>query len=140
MARCICCNNGGGKYPTGHWMAIGPADDYDGGSIQRIDPKTGDTRMLYYALQRHTSCPRRTIWCSTPHGGFYFTDLGKRYARTRDHGGLYYALPDGSKIVEVAYPILSPNGCGLSPDGKVLYVADTEPARLWASTLHRLAS
>ena len=53
-------------------------------------------------------------------------------ARTRDHGGLYYALPDGSKVVEVAYPILSPNGCGLSPDGKVLYVADTEPARLWA--------
>ena len=35
-----------------------------------------------------------------PKGGFYFTDLGKRYARTRDHGGLYYALPDGSKILE----------------------------------------
>jgi gluconolactonase len=41
-------------------------------------------------------------------------------------------LPDGSRIIEVAYPILSPNGCGLSPDGKVVYVADTEPARLWA--------
>src|SRR5215472_8593661 len=33
------CNNGGGKYPPGHWMATGPADDYDGGCIQRIDPK-----------------------------------------------------------------------------------------------------
>ena len=65
-------------------------------------------------------------------GGFYFTDLGKRYPRHRDNGGVYYALPDGSKIVEVAYPILSPNGCGLSPDGKTLYVADTEGARLWA--------
>ena len=32
----------------------------------------------------------------------------------------------------MAYPILSPNGCGLSPDGKTLYVADTEGARLWA--------
>src|SRR5262249_7440048 len=30
------------------------------------------------------------------------------------------------------YPMLSPNGCGLSPDGKTLYVADTEGARLWA--------
>ncbi|HVB67538.1 MAG TPA: SMP-30/gluconolactonase/LRE family protein, partial [Acetobacteraceae bacterium] len=60
------------------------------------------------------------------------TDLGKRYARTRDHGGLYYALPDGSKIVEVAYPILSANGVGLSPDERTVYVADTEPARLWA--------
>jgi gluconolactonase len=67
-----------------------------------------------------------------PAGGFWFTDLGKRYARTRDHGGLYYALPDGSRIIEVAYPILSANGVGLSPDGKVVYVADTEPARLWA--------
>ncbi len=28
--------------------------------------------------------------------------------------------------------MLSPNGCGLSPDGKTLYAADTEGARLWA--------
>ena len=65
-------------------------------------------------------------------GGFYFTDLGKRHARHRDHGGLYYALPDGSKITCIAYPIVSPNGCALSPDGKILYVADTEGAWLWA--------
>ena len=58
--------------------------------------------------------------------------LATGFARHRDHGGLYYALPDGSKITEIAYPILSPNGCGLSPDGKTLYAADTEGARLWA--------
>src|SRR6476660_9241100 len=125
------CNNGGGKYPPGHWMATGPADEYDGGCIQRIDPKTGDTRVLYTHVNGHKlSAPNDLVFDT--HGGFYFTDLGKRFARTRDHGGLYYALPDGSKVVEVAYPILSPNGCGLSPDGKILYVADTEPARLWA--------
>jgi gluconolactonase len=28
--------------------------------------------------------------------------------------------------------MLRPNGCGLSPDGTMLYVADTEEARLWA--------
>ena len=65
-------------------------------------------------------------------GGFYFTDLGKTRARDRDHGVIYYALADGSKIVEVAYPAVTPNGIGLSPDGTVLYVAETEPARLWA--------
>jgi gluconolactonase len=125
------CNNGGGKYPRDHWMAIGPADDYDGGCIQRIDPTTGDTRVLYTHCGSHKlSAPNDLVFDT--HGGFYFTDLGKRYARTRDHGGLYYALPDGSRISEVAYPILSPNGCGLSPDGTVLYVADTEAARLWA--------
>ena len=65
-------------------------------------------------------------------GGFYFTDLGKARARDRDWGGVYYALADGSKITEVAHPILTPNGIGLSPDGKTLYVAETETARLWA--------
>src|SRR5579864_3690796 len=126
------CNNGGGAYNgTPSWMSTGPAPDYKNGSIQRIDPKTGETRVLYSECNGHKlSAPNDLVF--DKQGGFYFTDLGKRYARTRDHGGLYYALPDGSKIVEVAYPILSPNGCGLSPDGKVLYVADTEPARLWA--------
>lgn len=65
-------------------------------------------------------------------GGFYFTDLGKRYALQRDHGGLYYALPDGSSITELVYPILTPNGVGLSPDEKIVYVADTETSRLYA--------
>jgi gluconolactonase len=65
-------------------------------------------------------------------GGFYFTDLGKTRARDRDHGGVYYGQTDGSGIVEVAYPVLTPNGIGLSPDENVLYVAETEGARLWA--------
>ena len=55
-----------------------------------------------------------------------------RGPRDRDLGGVYYALPDGSSIVELAHPVLTPNGCGLSPDGTVLYVAETETARLWA--------
>ena len=79
-----------------------------------------------------TSCSARTTSCSTTQGGFYFTDLGKARARDRDWGGVYYALADGSKIVEVAHPVLTPNGIGLSPDGTVLYVAETETARLWA--------
>jgi gluconolactonase len=45
---------------------------------------------------------------------------------------VYYALADGSHIVEVTYPMLTPNGIALSPDGRTLYVAETETARLWA--------
>jgi gluconolactonase len=41
-------------------------------------------------------------------------------------------LPDGSRIEELVYPIVTPNGVGLSPDGKTVYVADTEAARLIA--------
>jgi gluconolactonase len=125
------CNNGGSRYVEGTSMGQGPHPDYKFGSIQRIDAKTGEATLLYNEVGGNKlSAPNDLVFDT--HGGFYFTDLGKRYARQRDHGGLYYALPDGSKVQEIAYPILSPNGCGLSPDGKTLYVADTEGARLWA--------
>jgi gluconolactonase len=125
------CNNGGSRYVEGVSMGQGPHPDYKGGYIQRIERDTGVAKLLYENCDGHKlSAPNDIVFDTT--GGFYFTDLGKRYARHRDNGGLYYAQPDGSKITCIAYPILSPNGCGLSPDGKTLYVADTEGARLWA--------
>ncbi len=126
-----CCNNGGSRYVEGKSMGQGPHPDYKGGSIQRIDPKTGTATLLYAECDGHRlSAPNDLVFDTA--GGFYFTDLGKRYARHRDHGGIYYARPDGSQITCLVYPFLSPNGCGLSPDGKVLYVADTVSARLYA--------
>ena len=125
------CNNGGSLYVEGYSMGVAPHPDYKSGSIQRIDAKTGAATTLYTEVDGHKlSAPNDLVF--DEHGGFYFTDLGKRFARHRDHGGLYYAMPDGSMIKEIAYPMLSPNGCGLSPDGKTLYAADTEGARLWA--------
>jgi gluconolactonase len=126
------CNNGGAVYETTpSFLSTGPAPDYKGGSIQRIDPKTGDTRTLYtHCGARKLSAPNDIVF--DKQGGFYFTDLGKRYANNRDHGGLYYALPDGSKIIELAHPMLTPNGVGLSPDEKTVYVADTESSRVFA--------
>jgi gluconolactonase len=67
-----------------------------------------------------------------PFGGFYFTDSGKSRERERDYGGIYYAMADGSRISEVAFPMWSPNGIGLSADSNVLYVSETESGRLWA--------
>lgn len=125
------CNNGGSRYVEGHSMGMGPHPDYRHGSIQRLDPKTGAATLLYSHVDgQPLSAPNDLVFDTA--GGFYFTDLGKRYPRHRDHGGVYYAQPDGSSIVALAYPMLSPNGCGLSPDGRTLYVADTEGARLWA--------
>jgi gluconolactonase len=125
------CNNGGNEYAEGGFLSTGPAKDYQCGYIQRIDPRTGETRILYSQCGGHKlSAPNDIVF--DRQGGFYFTDLGKRYARSRDHGGLYYALPDGSKIVELVHPMLSPNGVGLSPDERTVYVADTESSRLFA--------
>jgi gluconolactonase len=126
------CNNGGAVYETSpSFLSTGPARDYAGGYIQRIDLKTGATRLLFTHCGPHKlSAPNDIVFDKS--GGFYFTDLGKRRARDRGHGGLYYALPDGSKITEIAYPIVTPNGVGLSPDERVVYVADTETSRLFA--------
>lgn len=125
------CNNGGSRYVAGSSMGQGPAEDYVHGSIQRLDATTGAATTLYtHCNGNKLSAPNDLVF--DEHGGFYFTDLGKRYGRHRDHGGLYYAMPDGSAVKEIAYPILSPNGCALSPDNKTVYVADTESARLWA--------
>ncbi len=125
------CNNGGNAYAGGGFLSTGPSPEYQGGYIQRIDPRTGDTRTLYtHCGEDKLSAPNDIVFDTE--GGFYFTDLGKRRRRDRDHGGLYYALPDGSKCIEVSYPIVSPNGVGLSPDGKTIYVADTETSRLLA--------
>jgi len=125
------CNNGGSRYVEGHSMGLGPHPDYEYGYVQRLHPETGEATTLYTEVDGHKlSAPNDLVFDSE--GGFYFTDLGKRYPRHRDNGGIYYAQPDGSKIDAVAYPMLSPNGCGLSPDGTTLYAADTEGARLWA--------
>ena len=40
--------------------------------------------------------------------------------------------PDGSGIERKIFPLLGPNGIGLSPDETTLYVADTPTGRLWA--------
>ncbi len=127
------CNNGGfaWRLEDNLFRPAMVASDYVSGRIERVDPDTGAVSVLYDRCgTQKLNGPNDIVFDA--HGGFYFTDLGKTRARDRDHGVIYYALADGSKIVEVAFPCLTPNGIGLSPDGRVLYVAETEPARLWA--------
>ena len=127
------CNNGGfaWRLEMGLLRPAMQSSDYVTGRIERVDPKTGAVGVLYDRCGANKLNGPNDIVFDT-NGGFYFTDLGKTRARDRDNGVIYYALANGSKIVEVAYPAMTPNGIGLSPDGKVLYVAETEPARLWA--------
>jgi gluconolactonase len=130
------CNNGGfaWRYEAGLLRPVTQPSDYAGGRIERVDPADGSVHVVYDRCGGHPlRGPNDLVF--DRHGGFYFSDLGKSRARDRDHGGLYYALADGSRIVEVAYPILTPNGVGLSPDGGTVYAAETETGRLWAFDL-----
>ncbi|HQT75542.1 MAG TPA: SMP-30/gluconolactonase/LRE family protein [Rhodopila sp.] len=127
------CNNGGFQWRL-EMNLLRPAGvpaDYTGGCIQRVDPKTGAITVLYdHCGPNKLLGPNDIVFDGK--GGFYFTDLGKARARDRDWGAVYYAMADGSRITEVIHPILTPNGISLSPDGRTLYVAETETARLWA--------
>ncbi|HEY4163962.1 MAG TPA: SMP-30/gluconolactonase/LRE family protein [Dongiaceae bacterium] len=131
------CNNGGflfQKIDGFNRTKAGVPEGYAGGWIERVDPNTGAHRVLYARCGEHNLVGPNDIVFDTQ-GGFYFTDYGKVYPRYRMNGGLYYALADGSRIVEVAYPMITPNGVGLSPDGKTVYAAETETGRLWAFDL-----
>lgn len=132
------CNNGGFKWTEpgdpGGYRPVAQADDYSGGRIERVDLATGAVEVLYTETEKGPlKGPNDIVFDAD--GGFYFTDLGKVRAREMDRGAVYYARADGSAIKELAFPLMTPNGIGLSPDGATLYVAETQTARLWAFDL-----
>jgi len=130
----ILCNNGGFIWheEPDILRPVGTARDYTNGRIEVVDIATGSVRLLY------DRCG--DVMLKGPNdlqldgrGGFWFSDLGKVRPRDRDHGGVYWAALDGSRVVEAAHPIPGgANGIGISPDGEKLYVAETETGRLWA--------
>ncbi|MCB1381173.1 MAG: SMP-30/gluconolactonase/LRE family protein, partial [Alphaproteobacteria bacterium] len=114
----------------GKYFPAGEPDDYSGGRIERIDIETGKVETLYTHCDGHAlRGPNDLVFDA--HGGFYFTDHGKRRPRDVDFGGLYYAKADGSLIRELVHPMIMPNGVGLSPDEKTVYVAETRTGHLW---------
>ena len=131
--HCYICNNGGFSWRTddGFTRPTGPAADYDGGAIQRVNLATSAVENLY------TRCegvalhgPNDLVFDGD--GGFWFTDFGKTYEDRMLRGAIYYARTDRQEIRRVAHPVLTPNGIGLSPDGKTLYMSETETSRLWS--------
>ena len=130
---CYVCNNGGFRWHEqgGVLRPMLQADDYSGGRIERVDLATGAVTVLYSEVGgNQLRGPNDIVFDDL--GGFWFTDLGKTRARDWDRGGVYYARADGSLVKEVIFPLVTPNGIGLSPAGDRLYVAETVTGRLWA--------
>ncbi len=126
-------NNGGFGWvelPGGKLATHGTAPDYRTGSVQRVDVTSGGkVDVLYEECEgRQLRGPNDIVFDA--HGGFYFTDMGKGDGERIDLGAVYYARPDGSMIKRVASGQITPNGIGLSPDGKTLYVAESLTSRL----------
>jgi len=68
-----------------------------------------------------------------PFGGFYFTDprYGSQDDRELEDEAVYYIGRRG-KLARVCDDLTKPNGIIISPDGKVLYVADPGAETIWA--------
>jgi len=136
--RVYVCNNGGfawkfqrngiGRQP------VGKSADYSGGRIEAVDIHTGVIETLYSDCDGNSLVSPNDLVFDA-HGGIYFTDHGEIGGPPEERTGLYYGLADGSAIRQVAYPVHTPNGIGLSPDEKTLYTAETLSRQLWAFDL-----
>jgi gluconolactonase len=119
------CNNGGLAH-------AGPTSE---GRIERVDLSTGRIERVYDACESiPLGAPNDLVFGAD--GRLWFTDFGKlemdeHGMRGKKFGGLFTCLSDGSSITALKRGALSYNGCGLSPDGKHVYVADTFQGRLY---------
>jgi gluconolactonase len=129
--RCYVCNNGGVKFVEQSGKLRPAGNLPDPAWIDAVDIVTGKAERLYDRCGDATLRHCNDIVFDDA-GGFYFTDSGKTTALTSERGNVYYAQPDGSGIQRVIAALTSPNGIGLSPDSKELYVSETPSGRLWA--------
>ena len=131
----IYVTNNGGSFEfmkTNGLNIPGPTPPtHKGGSIQRVDIKSGKVETVYGP----DACPGGRLngpndLVFDKQGGIWFTDHGCGDEDGRKWGGLYYAKPDGSHISRQREHMISPNGVGLSPDERTVYAAETFTGRL----------
>ena len=142
--RLVVCQNGGSTFGIGAWpydfdgcaqlfRPVGPATEPIPPQLQIVTPN-GQVQTLateFVALDGRTlPLVRPSDVCVDHHGGFYLTDGGTTHGRSRALTGLLYGTPDG-RLTEVVYPLEMPNGVALSPDGSLVYVAETRTRRVW---------
>ncbi|HTO41752.1 MAG TPA: SMP-30/gluconolactonase/LRE family protein [Rhizomicrobium sp.] len=131
------CNNGGNfeMHDRGGLMIPGHTPpNKQPGRIERVNLSTGTIETLYSECDgMGLGAPNDLVFDTD--GGFWFTDHGSADETRRLYGNLFYAKADGSHIVRVLRELVSPNGVGLSPDGKTVHYAETMPGRLWSLPL-----
>jgi len=144
----VVCQNGGSTFGIGPWpydfegaamlfRPVGPPDEPITAQLQLITPdgtvSTLATEFTSRAGRRH-ALTRPSDICVDSTGGFYVTDGGTAHGRNRSMTGLLYGTRDG-ELREIVFPLEMPNGVALSPDGTLLYVAETRTRRIWEFTV-----
>lgn len=117
-------NNGGMKFSRRGELLIPdpPALHRSGGSVQRVDLKSGEVTVLYSGQSSPIRAPNDIAidrW-----GDLWFTDPGVEATDGRPAGALFWARPDGGELRQVSR-LAGPNGIAFAPDHRTLYVAQT---------------
>jgi gluconolactonase len=126
--RLLVCNNGGcftwNRSPTGLLTPGRRSPDYDGGRIELLDPDTGKWERLFDRADGYPLLAPNDLVCDSQ-GGMWFSDHGLPDHQPQDveREGIVYASLDG-RYIRHAWHLESPNGVGLSPDGRTLYAAN----------------
>lgn len=107
----------GELFPSCHADAIG----YRGGSIQRVDVRTGEVADVctHAADGERLRAPDDLVFDAS--GGCWFTDLGRfdTGGPSMDVTGIYFTALDGSPARLVAPATMPTNGIGITPDGRL---------------------
>ncbi len=114
--------------PEGNLLAC----RHDGRDVVRISPEGEVTALAESCDGKKFNSPNDLVRAKD--GSIYFTD--PRYGlagrpQEQQVEGVYRIAPDGA-VTRVVDDMTRPNGILLSPDGKTLYVADTEDKRIRA--------
>ncbi|MEB4212152.1 SMP-30/gluconolactonase/LRE family protein [Mycobacterium sp. 94-17] len=142
--RLVVCQNGGSRFGIGPWpydlegcvqlfRPVGPPRHPIPPAVQVVDHDGSvSTLATQFTTRSGEAAPlvRPSDVCVDGHGGFYLTDAGTVRGRSRSVTGLLYGTTGGG-LREIVYPLEMPNGVALSPDGAVLYVAETRTRRIW---------
>ena len=89
------CNNGGNRYVEGHSMGLGPHPDYKFGTVERIDPKTGEAKVLYQDVNGHLlSAPNDLVFdrAFPQHAGSYQLMASNQFGTTNSSVALNDAV------------------------------------------------
>lgn len=126
-------------------IGMGLPKTYTGGKIERVNLDTGDVDTVY------SDCGEGYVPLGTPpvrtkvpfdpplplrgpddlvfdeKGNLWIPDFGKMdlVNRKADITGIFFAKADGSAIEQTLFPLASPNGIALSPDGTRVYTTLT---------------
>ena len=103
---------------------------------RRVDPAGRPRhRRGHHALHRvvrAARCGPRTTSCSTPTAASGSPTTACASSAPATAPACTTRQPDGSSCEEVVFPLDAPNGIGLSPDGTVLYAAETHTGRVYS--------